>query len=225
MTGRRKDGQQDNTLLAVPHGPLSLSLNVHNSVDPEQTSCTFSVFSSAHQIRSNGARQLVDQAQAGEGGTWSLIQHPHQMASTEWEEDAIMLSLQALKNTQSVHEKVNRRYQELEHSMQVSPGNLDILLETIQKKVCKDSKQKIKWPQDLAFVGSLRKRPPYDQLTTCQWLFGFLRIRQKEQDPTCQREYEFVTELLQDACDYSWEAAKGDHSVLLHHMEDGVVSW
>ena len=32
-------------------------------------------------------------------------------------------------------------------------------------------------------------------------------------------------ELAQNACDYSWEAAKGAHSVLLHRMGDGVVSW
>ena len=36
---------------------------------------------------------------------------------------------------------------------------------------------------------------------------------------------EYLTELLQDACDYSWEAAKGAHSVLLHRMQDGVVAW
>ena len=36
---------------------------------------------------------------------------------------------------------------------------------------------------------------------------------------------EYLTELLQDACNYSWEAAKGAHSVLLHRMQDGVVAW
>ena len=36
---------------------------------------------------------------------------------------------------------------------------------------------------------------------------------------------EYLTELAQDACDYSWEAAKGAHSVLLQRMGDGVVHW
>ena len=106
--------------------------------------------------------------------------------------------------------------------MQVSPGKLDILLETIQKKVSKDSKQKIKWSQDLAFVGSMRKRPSYEQLTTCQWLLGFLRIRQEEQDPTVKENMvEYLTELLQDACEYSWEAAKGSivHFGIVCRME------
>ena len=36
---------------------------------------------------------------------------------------------------------------------------------------------------------------------------------------------EYLTELLQDACDYSWESAKGAHSVLLHLLltMQGVV--
>ena len=77
------------------------------------------------------------------------------------EEDTLIPSLQVLNNFQAIHHNVNRRYKELEDAVQVSPGNLDILVETIQKKVHKDVKQKPKWPQDLAFVGSLQ-RPSYD---------------------------------------------------------------
>ena len=36
---------------------------------------------------------------------------------------------------------------------------------------------------------------------------------------------EYLTELAQDACDYSWDAAKGAHSVLCHRMVDGVLNW
>ena len=76
------------------------------------------------------------------------------------------------------------------------------------------------------FVGSLHKRPSYDWLITCQWLLGFLRFRQEKQDPIVKENMvEYLTELLHDACYYSWEAAKGAHCVLLHRMQDGVVSW
>ena len=33
----------------------------------------------------------------------------------------------------------------------------------------------------------------------------------------------YLTELAQDACDYSWDTAKGAHSVLLHKLGDGVL--
>ena len=36
---------------------------------------------------------------------------------------------------------------------------------------------------------------------------------------------DYITELLQDACDYTRESAKGAHAVLLHRMADGVVDW
>ena len=36
---------------------------------------------------------------------------------------------------------------------------------------------------------------------------------------------DYLTELMQDVCDYTWESAKGAHSVLLHRMADGVLTW
>ena len=104
-------------------------------------------------------------------------------------------------------------------------GNLDLLTEALTKKQ-KNEKIKVKWPQDLAFVGTMRKRPTYDQLMTCQWILGYLRIRQEEKDSSIREHMiEYLTELMQDACDYSWESAKGAHSVLLHRMANGVVDW
>ena len=150
-----------------------------------------------------------------------------QGAPTEPLQDSIIPSLQALKNTTEAHQRVQQRYDELERAVNHIPqGNLDFLIETIQNKVKKQEKLKIKWPQDLAFVGSLRKRPTYDQLTMGQWMLGFMRIRQEEQDPIIRDNMcDYLTELLQDSCDFSWESAKGAHSVLMHRMADGVVNW
>ena len=78
----------------------------------------------------------------------------------------------------------------------------------------------------MAFIGTQWKRPTYEQLSSIQWLLGFLRIREEERDPIVKENMiSYLTELSQDACDYSWEAAKGAHSVLLHRMADGVVTW
>ena len=133
-------------------------------------------------------------------------------------------SLQQLRQVSDIHTKVQRRYQELEDTAgHGNQGNLDLLLEVLTRKQ-KQDKVKVQWPQDLAFVGSMRKRPTYDQLTICQWLLGFMRIRQE--DPVIKENMsDYVTELLQDACDYGWESAKGAHSVLLHRMQDGVLTW
>ena len=145
--------------------------------------------------------------------------------ATQETTDTVIPSLQALRNSADIHRKVNARYQELEDSSQIEQGSLELLLQTLHKKV-KNDKPKVKWPQDLAFVGTLRRRPTYEQLTLPQWLLGFLRIRQEEQDPQIKENMiEYLTELAQDACDYSWDAAKGAHSILLHRMGDGVLNW
>ena len=140
--------------------------------------------------------------------------------------EGIIPSLQQLRQASDIHTKVQRIYQELEDTAgHGNQGNLDLLLEVLTRKQ-KQEKIKVQWPQDLAFVGSMRKRPTYDQLTICQWLLGFMRIRQEEQDPVIKENMsDYVTELLQDACDYGWESAKGAHSVLLHRMQDGVLTW
>ena len=59
-----------------------------------------------------------------------------------------------------------------------------------------------------------------------QWFLGFLRIREEEKNLLI-KEYiiQCLTKFTQDACDLSWEAAKGAYSVLPQRMADGVVDW
>ena len=79
-----------------------------------------------------------------------------------------------------------------------------MLLHSLSQRVQKIKKPKVKCPQDLAFVGTLRRRPTYEQLSITQWLLGFLRIRQEETDPQIKEHMiEYLMELAQDACDYS----------------------
>ena len=103
---------------------------------------------------------------------------------------------------------------------------LRLFLEHLHKHSQKLVKPKVKWPQDIAFIGAQHKRPTYDQLISSQWLLGFLRIRQEEQDPTVRENMiDYLTELTQDACDFTWEAAIGARAVLMHRMNNGVISW
>ena len=90
-------------------------------------------------------------------------------------------TLNTIRQAADVNRAVQQRYQELENlNCMQGQGNLDILLDALVKR--KTEKVKAKWPQDLAFIGTMRKRPTYEQLNTCQWLLGFLRIQQEETD-------------------------------------------
>ena len=141
-------------------------------------------------------------------------------------QERVIPSLQSLRHSAHINDRVQQRYQELEEAISLnSQGHIELLLDALNQKR-KNEKIKVKWPQDLAFIGSLRKRPTYEQLNTCQWLLGFLRIRQEETDSTIKENMiDYLTELMQDACDYTWDSAKGAHSVLLHRMADGVLTW
>ena len=157
--------------------------------------------------------------------------------------DCVIPSMTALKSSADVQERVNARLQELERAAVTSvQGNCQN--SSVYDHVCNlknschvnghscgvksktEKKVQVAWPQDLAFVGTLRKRPSYEELTMTQWLLGFLRIAEEERDQVKkQNMYTYLTELMQDAADNSWAAAKGAHAVLMYRMQDGVLDW
>ena len=64
----------------------------------------------------------------------------------------------------------------------------------------------------------------YDQLSVTQWMAGFCRIMKEEQNSENQKfMLDFLISLLDDANDFSWDAAKASHAVLLCRMEQGEV--
>ena len=70
----------------------------------------------------------------------------------------------------------------------------------------------------MAFVGTLRKRPHYEDLTQTQWMC----IAHEESNPEFRAHmYEYLNELMQDAADITWATALGTHAVLMHRMQDG----
>ena len=201
-------------------------VNTHNSVNTDSNNVVY--FTAPQTATNQGAMARGDRCQAVVGSN-KHIQVAQQNCSEGTGQqipDHIIPSMQTLRQSADINRQVQQRYRELDEASRLShQGNLDLLIEALTKKQ-KNEKIKVKWPQDLAFVGTMKKRPTYDQLTTCQWMLGYLRIRQEETDVKIREHMiEYLTELMQDACDYSWESAKGAHSVLLHRMADGVVDW
>ena len=68
--------------------------------------------------------------------------------------------------------------------------------------------------------GLNKERVSYDQLSVVQWVAGFCRIM-KEEKNVDSKEFmlDYLVLLLDDAKDFSWEAAKASHAVLLCRME------
>ena len=167
-------------------------------------------------------------------------QQPARMQTTQGStachlSDFLVPNLSTLRNSADIQAQVNARLQELKQANQMNTagtGNLSIMSPDLSKEVTvgskggKDKKISVAWPQDLTFVGTLRKRPQYEDLTQTQWILGFLCIAQEENNPEFRTHmYEYLTELMQDAADNTWAAAKDAHAVLMHRMQDGVLDW
>ena len=66
----------------------------------------------------------------------------------------------------------------------------------------------------------------YEQLTQAQFVLGFLRSVQEENNMYIGANMiEYLTELFQNACDHSWQAAKSAHLVVMTKMEEGRITW
>ena len=142
--------------------------------------------------------------------------------------------MKALRTTAVNQDLVQRRLAELHQEAQpqaTGNGACNHYSNELNKRnnsTKKGKKEKIEvvWPQDCAFVGHLRARVTYEQLTQSQFVLGFLRSVQEETDPYIRcNMIEYLTELFQNVCDCGWQATKGAHLVVMTKMEEGLVAW
>ena len=88
-------------------------------------------------------------------------------------------------------------------------------------------KERVKWPHEYVLAGNTKDRITYNQLNITQFMAGFCRIMK---EGSCQITknpmLDYLIALLDDSYDFSWQAAKASHAVLLCRMEQGeVISW
>ena len=88
-------------------------------------------------------------------------------------------------------------------------------------------KNRVKWPHEYILAGPNKERVSYNQLTVVQWVTGFCRtMREEHRHSIRDHMLDYMIALLDDAQDFSWQAAKASHAVLLCRMEQGEgVSW
>ena len=71
---------------------------------------------------------------------------------------------------------------------------------------------RVKWPHEYVLSGSSKERVSYDHLSITQWMAGFCRIMRDEKNLENQRGMlDYSISLLDDANDFSWDAAKASH--------------
>ena len=73
------------------------------------------------------------------------------------------------------------------------------------------------------FSGLSKERVSYDQLSTTHWVAGFCCIMKEEKNLNIRENMLDYMISFDDANDFSWDAAKASHVVLLCRMEQGEV--
>ena len=87
-------------------------------------------------------------------------------------------------------------------------------------------KNKVAWPHEHILGGPTRQRVTYDQLNITQFVQGFVKnVLEEPSETNRERMLHYLSDLMEDASDFSWANAKASHAVLLCEMERGSVSW
>ena len=155
-----------------------------------------------HRIERTEERLDASPAQVG------LSKSPGQASTSTnddtWNQDTVVPSLQALKNSQLTQQQVDERLLEL------SKIN--------ERGTCKSQrggsdtvwvKHQTPWPHNFILGGPSKSRVSYDSLSIFQWISGFCNIVKEECDPKTKNQMlEYISDLMDDAQDFGWNSAK-----------------
>ena len=87
-------------------------------------------------------------------------------------------------------------------------------------------KNKVSWPHEAILSGVSRQRVTYDQLSLTQFVQGFCKnIMEESCNERRHTMVSYLSDLMEDATDFSWQSAKAAHAVLLCEMERGSLQW
>ena len=134
-------------------------------------------------------------------------------------------NLQTLRHDRFIQEQVDNRLKELSG---LNKKGIDSKIKS-QRGGAVDVyvNQRVKWPHEFVLAGTSKDRLNYNQLNIIQWMAGFCRIMRDEENlQTRGHMLDYLIALLDDSNDFSWQAAKASHAVLLCRMEQGeIASW
>ena len=132
------------------------------------------------------------------------------------DESGIVPSTQILRQNALIQKQVDDRFLELQsNTVATSTGKIKSQRGGTEVIV----KNFVAWPQNYMLLGPEKKRPTYDQLDPIHWMSGCLKSVADLSESDKPKYLQYLTELLQDAADFSFESAKACHAVVLTTIE------
>ena len=136
-------------------------------------------------------------------------------------DESIVPSLTVLKTSSDIQKQVDKRLHQLQEASASTSGKNDFKSKRGGNIDCV-VKNKVAWPQDTILGGHNHQRVTYDQLNLTQWVQGFAQnILDEKSQKTKDQMLQYLTDIMADANDFSWQNAKAAHAVLLCDMETG----
>ena len=123
----------------------------------------------------------------------------------------------------AIQKKVDKRLRDLNQSSH-SPGNCNSckLKSKRDGSVEVNVKNKVTWPHESILRGVNRQRVTYNQLTLTQWVQDFCKnILEESCNERKDITVSYLSDLMEDTTDFSWQRAKAAHAVSLCEMEWG----
>ena len=135
-----------------------------------------------------------------------------------------MPSISLLKSSK-LQRRADKSVRELEQDLQCS-GNDNKYKSKRGGNIEVSVKNKVSWPHEPILGGTNRQRVSYDQLSLMQWVQGFCKNILEEKSNECKQfMISYMSDLMEDATDFSWQGAKAAHAVMPCEMEHSVLSW
>ena len=84
----------------------------------------------------------------------------------------------------------------------------------------------LRWPNETCLTGAARKKTPFDDLTFCQFVVGFVQNALDTPHPdTSRRMLTELVEMAKLAENLSWPIAWGAFAASMHQLEDQQITW
>ena len=139
-------------------------------------------------------------------------------------EDSDTPTLEMLRS-QKLQKRVDKHIRELDQRSDF-PGNESKLKSQIGGSVDISVKHKVQWPHEAILGGVTHQRITYDQLSLTQWVQGFCKnVLEQKSSSRHDTMVSYLSDLMEDAADFSWQGAKAAHAILLCEMERGSLTW
>ena len=175
-----------------------------------------------HRRRDKDTQKLSKVNVLSKSESYSRKSKSSKHVSESSSDEETLPTLSTLRTSRQIQRQVDARIAEIESQSKVQViiqkgvgGGVDVL---VSKKVA--------WPHDNVLGGVTRQIITYDQLSLTQFIQGFTRNILNESDGKIRDQMLwYMSDLMEDATDFSWASAKAAHAVILCEMERGTVCW